>query len=138
MEPKDYAVEFLNNMLMAKHAPGQKEEKHMLPHGEFGLLAYLYFQHDGANVGELTDFLQVTSGRTASALNSLERKGLVKRLIDKSDNRRICVYLTDKGRQIVMDEYNNSIKHITNFFEKLDDKDSEDYLRIMKKVLEKE
>lgn len=135
MQYEDLANEFFDAMLSAKHAPADKPEK-TFPKGEFGVLVYLTNHRDGAGVGELTDYLRVTSGRTATTLNSLQKKGLIRRQTDSEDNRRILVFLTDEGRAQFDAERVRSVAGIAEFFSRLGEKDAREYMRIMKKAHE--
>ena len=133
MEYRKLAEEFFSSILSAEHAPADKPER-TFPKGEFGILVYLTHHRDGASVGELTDYLRVTSGRTASTLNALERKGLVRRQTDSADNRRILVFLTDEGRGQFQAEYDRSVAGMSEFFRRLGEEDAREYMRIMKKA----
>lgn len=133
MQFDELAREFFDNVLKSPNAPCERE-RHALPRGEFGILVYLSRHKDGANVGELTEYLQVTSGRTATALNALEKKGFVKRVTDSADSRRIRVFLTDEGKAEFKAAYDRAIVNFTEFFTKLGEEDSREYIRMMKKV----
>ena len=133
MELHKLAEEFFGEMLKAEHAPADRPE-HAFPKGEFGVLVYLSSHKDGASVGELTDYLRVTSGRTASTLNALERKGLVHRQTDSADNRRILVFLTDEGRAQFQAEHDRAVSCMSEFLSRLGETDAKEYIRIMKKA----
>lgn len=133
MQFNELAKDYFDTMLSCEHAPSEPA-KPLLPRGELAILVYLATHRDGANVGELTDFLQVTSGRTATTLNALERKGFVKRMTDADDSRRICVFLTDAGRCEFQSGYKRAIEKYTDFFQKLGEEDSREFIRMMKKV----
>lgn len=74
--------------------------------GRFGLAAhtcrYLALMHDrdGITPKELSDFLNVRSPTTLSALRSLEEKRLIKRTRDISDGRKSIYRLTARGREV--------------------------------------
>ena len=130
---EELAAEFLDSMLNAKHVPAEKGE-HTVPKGEFGVLVFLTHHKNGASVGELTEFLRVTSGRTATTLNSLQRKGLIQRHTDETDNRRILVYITEKGREQFEEEQGRALAVMSEFFGRLGEDDAREYIRLMRKA----
>lgn len=133
MYSDEIAREFFDTMLKREHSPTDRR-KLTISKGEMGILVYLVNHKDGANVGELTDYLQVTSGRTASILKTLEKKGLVVRRTDSSDNRRICVFITDSGRARFQAEYNSAVALLSELLERLGEDDAREYVRLMKKA----
>lgn len=133
MSPEELAKEFLDEMLKDNHAP--REHGHtVMRRGEFGILVYLTQHNNGANVGELTEFLDVTSGRTAAALKALEKKGFIRREADKADSRRICVYLTEAGRAQFLQEYERAVLSLVQLFNKLGEEDALLYTRLLKRI----
>ena len=56
--------------------------------------------HDGLRQSELIDATFKDRPNVSRMLASLERKGLIRRKTDVDDNRRHCIHLTAKGRQL--------------------------------------
>jgi DNA-binding MarR family transcriptional regulator len=50
-------------------------------------------------VGELAVHLRLSKATTTELVNRVEERGLVDRMRDDRDRRRVFVWLTDKGRQ---------------------------------------
>tara|TARA_R110000787_G_scaffold129086_1_gene240883 strand:- start:1021 stop:1464 length:444 start_codon:yes stop_codon:yes gene_type:complete len=72
-------------------------------HGiSMGLWPFLraLWDHDGLTQRELSERVRMKGPTTVAALNKLEDKGLVRRKANKSDARKINVYLTPLGRKI--------------------------------------
>ena len=57
-------------------------------------------EHDGLTQRELSDKVGVHPNTAVPALDNMEKHGLVKRVRDASDRRRMCVHLTPKGRRL--------------------------------------
>ena len=55
---------------------------------------------DGISQRELSQRVGMMEPTTASALNNMERKGLVRRLRSRADRRIINVFLTERGRAL--------------------------------------
>src|SRR5580698_7272982 len=55
--------------------------------------------------GEIAGHTGLSSGAVTAMLDRLERSGLVQRLPDPSDRRRVLVQLTDKARRLAADVY---------------------------------
>ena len=68
-----------------------------LSKGEVGILAYLLNEKNNISSNELENHLQVSSARIASTLNSLEKKGLIKRSKSEEDKRKIVISITTNG-----------------------------------------
>ncbi len=58
------------------------------------------WEKDGIPVGELGSRLFLDSGTLTPLLKKLADRGLVTRERSREDERVVCVYLTDKGRQM--------------------------------------
>ena len=56
--------------------------------------------HGQIAAGELASTLRVDPGTVSAALNRLEAKGLVARVRDRKDLRRVMVTLTERGRAL--------------------------------------
>jgi DNA-binding MarR family transcriptional regulator len=57
-------------------------------------------EHDGLNQRELSEKVGVHPNTAVPALDNMEKHGLVKRVRDANDRRRMCVHLTPKGRRL--------------------------------------
>ena len=70
--------------------------EHDVSAGQWPLLLYLWEQ-DGLSQKQLSRRVQIDESTTTRTLDRMERDGLVRRERDKSDRRRINVYLTERG-----------------------------------------
>ncbi len=102
--------------------------------GEIALMIYIN-QHDNVTPGELMSALNVGSGRIANALKNLEKKENIIRLKDENDKRKTYIYLTDKGKEIVMSNLDMARKYILSIYEVLGEFDAKNLIRIMKKLV---
>jgi MarR family transcriptional regulator for hemolysin len=57
-------------------------------------------EHDGLNQRELSQKVGVHPNTAVPALDNMEMHGLVRRVRDANDRRRMCVHLTPKGRKL--------------------------------------
>lgn len=64
------------------------------------------------SVSDISNYLRVTSPSVTHLLNSLEKKGVVKRTQDENDRRSVRVELTDAGLEIT----NSADKKLKNNF----------------------
>lgn len=135
MDYRAFAIEFINYMLTRKHA-WKIEGISDLPKGALGVLTFLYYHNNGASVGELTEYLQVTSGRTTALLQRLERRNLIQREQSTADKRVFFAFLTEEGRHQVELDYERMIVFFATRFEKLGEEDTHAYIRIIKKLFD--
>jgi DNA-binding MarR family transcriptional regulator len=64
------------------------------------LVMLVLWESDGLGVGELGDRLDLDSGTLSPLLRRLEHAGLVRRERATSDERRVRISLTDRGRDL--------------------------------------
>lgn len=64
------------------------------------LVMLALWEHDGVMVSELGQRLHLDSGTLTPLLKRLEATGLVSRLRDAADERRVLVHLTAAGRRL--------------------------------------
>ncbi len=84
--------------LFARALREQIESLGVVP-GQFAQLLALYEQ-DGLTQAELCERVQIEQPTMASTLNRMERDGLIRRVPDPTDRRRIHVVLTPRAREI--------------------------------------
>ena len=93
--------------------------------------------HDGDILpGEISSEMNVSSARIATALNSLEGKGLITRRIDPSDRRRILVSLTPEGKAASDEHHRAVIAQAAKMLSLLGEHDAREFLRIIRKLSE--
>jgi DNA-binding MarR family transcriptional regulator len=66
----------------------------------FGLWPFLreLWEEDGLTQRELSERVRMRGPTTVAAINRLEKAGMVRRVANAKDGRKINVFLTDKGR----------------------------------------
>lgn len=71
--------------------------------GEMKVLSYIHYTAGGGEIatGDIVSALDMTGGRVAGILRSLEKKGFISRRIDENDRRRIMVSPTPAGSEYV-------------------------------------
>jgi len=73
--------------------------EHGVSAGQWPLLLYLW-EKEGLSQKQLARRVQIEEPTTTRTLDRMERDGLVRRVRDESDRRRINVYLTERGHQL--------------------------------------
>lgn len=101
--------------------------------GELALLLYLLEENNGALPKEISLRFDINTSRVAAILNSLCKKGYVTRVTDPKDKRKIHVYITDNGSRFAVERKRKILNHVKDMLMKLGEKDSAEYLRIVKK-----
>lgn len=71
--------------------------------GEMKVLSYIHYTAGGGEIatGDIVSALDMTGGRVAGILHSLEKKGFISRRTDENDRRRIMVSPTPAGSDYV-------------------------------------
>lgn len=60
----------------------------------------LLWDKEGLTQKQCSDELGLTQPTTVSAMDNLERRGLIQRVRNEEDRRAINIFLTDKGRRL--------------------------------------
>ncbi len=103
--------------------------------GEMAILYYLNTIRNGATAGEICNYMQVTTGRIASALNSLERKKYIERKNHDDDKRKVIVYITEPGREYIIENYESGIVLAKSILDSLGEEDARELIRLIRKSL---
>lgn len=71
--------------------------------GKMKVLSYIHYTAGGGEIatGDIVSALDMTGGRVAGILRSLEKKGFISRRTDENDRRRIMVSPTPAGSDYV-------------------------------------
>ena len=133
MDYTKLAMEFLENMNTLRKANFQKSFSDSM-RGEVFILQYIS-QHEGLVLpSAISHEMNISSARITAALNNMENKGLVTREIDKSDRRRILIQLTQAGKDLAAQHWQNHINHAIHMLSLLGEHDAQEYVRMTKKL----
>lgn len=69
--------------------------------GEMKVLSYIAVAEHELLPGQLSAALEMTAGRIAGILRSLEKKGYITRRTDIADRRRVLVSITEQGSEYI-------------------------------------
>ena len=133
MDYTELAAELLEKMHALQKARPHKNINEAL-HGEMFVLHFISMQKSEVLPGDISTEMDVSSARVASALNSLENKGLITRRIDKSDRRKILVGLTPEGKDFAEKHYSFITGKAAELLSLLGEKDAKEYVRITGKL----
>lgn len=103
--------------------------------GQDRILIYLYKENDHILVGDLTNELQMSTGRIANILKELERKGYILRIQQREDKRKYEVCLTKSGKNYSTELYADMVANHRALMEQLGETDGEQLLKLSEKVL---
>ena len=101
--------------------------------GEIGVLRYLSNNKE-VNSKDLSEFLEVSTARVASILNSLEHKKLIIRENDLDDKRKTLVNITDDGVKLTQEMKDEISKRIEYIIKEIGVEEFKKYLDMTVKV----
>lgn len=131
MNYEQLAKEFMDDMFLKK--PPFKPVL-SLSQGEMGTMLYLVVEKDHSNAGEIASRVNLTSGRMASVLNSLEKKGYITKHKNEEDKRQVIVSTTKEGRTLINKHGKEVHSRIVNLLKFLGEKDALEFVRIQKRL----
>lgn len=135
MEKHELGMKFINLIKKEKTPIQQLKE---LEQGENGILRTLFLFEEEAKKdvtpGDLCTLQNLTSGRIASTLKSLEKKNCIRRITDCNDRRRIFIQLTENGRNIAEKITQKIHQNIQSMIDKLGEKDFGEFIRLLNLV----
>ena len=102
--------------------------------GEMAVMRMLADEGNPVTSGSISKTLRMTTSRIAAVLGSLHKKGLIKRICDEEDKRRILVTLTDEGRSLCRKRKQRVIDDMSFMLSQLGEEDARHFVRLMKRV----
>ncbi len=100
---------------------------------QFGALECL--GHLGSmTIGQLCKKMLVSGGNMTVVIDNLEREGLVERIRDTADRRKILVRLTEKGRRLFKKIFVEHAEYIAELTSVLTAEEQEEVSRLLKKL----
>ena len=91
--------------------------------------------HDGISVGELTRAIHLSQATVTGILDRLAKRELVRRQRSDQDKRRVQVWLTDAGKQMLIDAPPLLQEEFTDEFSKLEDWEQSQILSALQRVV---
>lgn len=83
---------------------------------------------------EISKFLSITPPSATALIDGLIESGMITRVSDTSDRRMIRLEISPKGGKILEKTHKEMTERMRQVLEKLDSKDVDDLIRIMKKL----
>lgn len=134
MNYQELAEELFEFMVTVKNGPKPPPpDLRGISKGEMGILVYLMHVKDGVSAGELSRHLHLTTGRIAATLKTLEKKTCIERRADASDGRKVLVYITAAGKEIIQNKKKEVLAHLTKNLKKFSIEEAEQFVQLMKK-----
>ena len=126
--------------LLAMMTKSQRKPVHQnardLSMGEVGVMRCLYLKGDAMSAGELSRMMGIGTGGVANLLNSLEKKGYITREMNPEDRRGIRVSLSESGQQAADAKEQEALEMITGMLTRLGKADTENLIRIYRRMLD--
>ncbi len=99
-------------------------------------IVFFLAHHDGMTQLDIVKKTRLKAPTISLALKKMEQEGLVKRVIDENDARKVCVYFTDKGRSYD-DKMRLLVKEAENqILSKIDENDKIELERVLNKLID--
>lgn len=134
MSGSDLVSQFLRRMVRWMRLSGARQVGD-LSRGELFVLQWLAGKRE-APAGELGTAMDISTARVAALLNSMERKGWVKRLPDPQDRRKIRVRLTEAGEAVAAREKHRIHAYTEKVLAELGEADAREFLRILDRLID--
>lgn len=99
-ELSDRLLQICHLVLRVEETAVEKAAGRQVTASELRLLEAAAQGAAGRTVGELANTLAITPASVTAAVNRLEQKGLVRRLKNPQDRRRVGVQLTEEGGRV--------------------------------------
>ena len=130
----------LTEQLVQMHAEYLKElvqlSEDIVAQGEDGVLFCLYRAERSMLPGEIMARMGLTTGRIANILKRLEEKGLVMRLQDAQDRRKVHVSLTDAGSRSARSFLTRYVTRHQALIDYLGERDAGEMVRLLSRTLD--
>lgn len=100
---------------------GELTKRYQLSHAGLNALAVVEGNAAPIASGELAERMHVSSGTTTSLIDNLERRGLVVRLTDPDDRRRVLIDITPAAQELLDELLPEVSRLMTHLFGQLSD-----------------
>ncbi len=106
--------------------------------GEMKVLSYIHYTAGGGEIatGDIVSALDMTGGRVAGILHSLEKKGFVSRRTDENDRRRIMVSSTPAGSDYVKNGRELLRSRLSAIINAMGSESAENFIRSMEEFVD--
>lgn len=131
-----YVIQAVNDFkeLMATNHKDVMDKINRTNKGEFFVLHYLVMREPEPVIpSDLSAALQSSSARISSLLNTLEKKGQIKREVDETNRRNILVTITQEGRVRIQEELDILDGYMESIFIDMGQSDTWEFMRLMRK-----
>lgn len=102
--------------------------------GEIAVMRLLMDEGTPVTAGSISKNLHMTTSRIAAVLGSLQKKGLILRICDEEDKRRVLVTLTERGIAFCLEKKQRVIDDTRYLLSQLGEEDARHFVRLMKRV----
>ena len=105
--------------------------------GEMKVLSYIHYTAGGGEIatGDIVSALDMTGGRVAGILRSLEKKGFISRRTDENDRRRIMVSPTYAGSDYVENGREQLRSGLSAIINAMGSESAENFIRSMEEFV---
>lgn len=103
--------------------------------GENMALGFIRAEGGSTYPKEIELAMGISSARVAAIIKKLEQRGFVRRTGDKVDRRKTLVTLTENGQKVAKETESKIIYTLDQMFEVLGKEDSENFVRIIDKLI---
>lgn len=106
--------------------------------GEMKVLSYIHYTAGGGEIatGDIVSALDMTGGRVAGILRSLEKKGFISRRTDENDRRRIMVSPTPAGSDYVENGREQLRSRLSAIINAMGNESAENFIRSMEEFVD--
>ena len=111
---------------LMQREPIKKMQK--ISQGEMAMLGFLTYEKSETNPKELSERFNLSTARVANTLNSLERKEYIKRVHDSFDRRKVMVYITEKGKEVGIQEEERQGKYGRKYYALIHTRESQEMI----------
>ena len=111
---------------LMQREPIKKMQK--VSQGEMAMLGFLTYEKSETNPKELSERFNLSTARVANTLNSLERKEYITRVHDSFDRRKVMVYITEKGKEVGIQEEERQGKYGRKYYALIHTRESQEMI----------
>lgn len=107
--------------------------------GEFSLLSIIYNTSKEVNKiksSDISERLNISKPAASRMLNTVEKKGYIKRYMEKEDRRVVTISITEKGINVYKNGIEEYRKVCRRIFQKMGAKDMESFIHLANKFFE--
>lgn len=111
----------------------KQAEEMKIPTSYFEVLSFV-LENQSPTMKDISQYLNITPPSATTIIESMQKKGLIKRISEPKDRRSIKIILTTKGKDFLTKTHKAKFQVLKKLIAKLEDSEQKEFIRLLNKI----